>query len=178
MFTIKTCPRCGSNQCYPFGPIGFRKGNFFKVICYDCIYQGHCASTMTDAIKLWNEETSENVRNDTAYEFNPNIEKTIKLLWVNGFNTIDSGDGETHIFECDLEFPYIHIMSDQNNIVDDCKDLKKIIEEYTSKKVGLVGIGDDASIQGTYDPVDSTAIITLLNVTDACLNDDALDLIR
>lgn len=45
----------------------------------------------------------------TSTPLNPGIVKTVEFLRTNGFITMDSGDGETHAFECDQPYPYVHM---------------------------------------------------------------------
>lgn len=40
---------------------------------------------------------------------NPGIAYTVKTLREWGFDTTDSGDGQTHDHECDLPVPYVYI---------------------------------------------------------------------
>lgn len=42
---------------------------------------------------------------------NPGIRNTVQTLRKWGFDTRDSGDGSTAQFECDLPYPYVHIVT-------------------------------------------------------------------
>jgi hypothetical protein len=41
---------------------------------------------------------------------NPGIRRVVAYLFATGFVPTDSGDGKTHEHDCDLPFPYVHMI--------------------------------------------------------------------
>lgn len=60
-------------------------------------------------------------------DINPGILATVLWLRLHGFNTVDSGDGKTHSYECDLLMPYVHILTRADNMVSECRRLKHLL---------------------------------------------------
>lgn len=95
---------------------------------------------------------------------NPGIVKTVEWLQSLGFKTTDSGDGETHDYECDRLYPYVVMACHPNVLIDNCKYLQS---QLSTKNIQIYPVGGDRPcIQGSFDPADQTAVIELMNVKD------------
>lgn len=95
---------------------------------------------------------------------NPGIINTVKWLNENGFQTVDSGDGETHDFECDLDCAYVHISVSPENLVSETNRLYYLLSD---NGVSLSEMDEDninPTIQSSYNPLDGKAFISLFNV--------------
>lgn len=117
--------------------------------------------------------------NDIDYEkLNPGIRATVKWLRSNGFDTIDSGDGETHEFECDIKHPYVHIQVSPHEMVQESVRLYLLLqqrgaipEEPASEPPDLKSYEEQVAwyqkqpgIEASYSPLDGLATISLFNV--------------
>ena len=101
---------------------------------------------------------------------NPNIQKLVKELNSWGFLTTDSGDGQTHDFECDREYPYVVIKGDHHTIIADSMRLMFLLKEkHEIKFKSLNEQGETPYIQANYSPIDGHAFIEILNITDDML---------
>ena len=100
---------------------------------------------------------------------NPGVVRLVTLLNENGFVTCDSGDGATHAAECDREYPYAcMVVDDANTLVSESLRLVEVMRRY-GVEVQQQDDGDAPCIQASFDPITKTAIIDLMNVTDAML---------
>lgn len=98
---------------------------------------------------------------------NPGIRLTVAALSAAGFETCDSGDGETHQEACDREGPYVVIKSSVHKLTAEAADLLLFLRH---NGIEVVQIGcEGVQIQATYDPVDDTAIIDLSGIHDRLL---------
>ena len=102
---------------------------------------------------------------------NPGILKTVHRLRAYGYETIDSGDGQAHDFECDRDYPYVVIRLPDDRIVRKCHALMSAIAHDWATELGPIGNEDLPWIQGDYDPHTREAHITVANVTDAGMTD-------
>ena len=114
-------------------------------------------------------KTTQDVKPDSKCEppINPGIAYTVKWLNERGFKTMDSGDGETHDFECDQPYPYVHMEVDSRNAIIETDYLKLLLEEnFGIKFTGLTSENDITSpdIVLNYSPVNGTAVLSLINV--------------
>lgn len=88
---------------------------------------------------------------------NKGIIKTVEWLQAKGYVTTDSGDGETHDYECDLDIPYVHMQVDKDDMAYEARNLMLDLTE--------LGIEvDSGDIQATYDPVDDIGVLSLFNI--------------
>ena len=100
-------------------------------------------------------------------ELNPGIVRMVALLNEAGFDTCDSGDGETHDFECDRDVGYVVVLLRP----------EQPLEETARAVAGLLiehGIDfrdpeHGPSIQASYGPIDGYRIIDVHNVHDRML---------
>lgn len=86
----------------------------------------------------------------------PKIKDAVLFLRKLEFNTCDSGDGSNfeNGMECALPFPHIIIQSTKRNFISECDRLSIIFKRKSITKV---------TIEGSYDPMDESAIILLLD---------------
>lgn len=97
-------------------------------------------------------------------ELNPGIVATVEWLRSHGFTTCDSGDGETHDFECDLPIPYVHMEVAPNAIASEALRLRALLESLGVRISEGSEDGTTPSIAATYDPANNVAIVSLFNV--------------
>ena len=99
---------------------------------------------------------------------NPGITKTVQLLNDAGFVTCDSGDGETHDFECDRKQGYVVVsLTRCQGLVKACHKIADLLKENGVP----VGVDlESTRINGNYDPVDEITIIDIDNIHDRMLN--------
>ena len=97
-------------------------------------------------------------------ELNPGIRKTVKLLNSVGWKTCDSGDGETHDYECDRDAGYVVVVSTPQNVIHDSDLIHGFLESY-----GVTFSPEDTSIQANYSPVDGYAFVDIHNIHDRML---------
>lgn len=105
---------------------------------------------------------------------NPGIKKTVELLQSLQYTTVDSGDGRTHDFKCDLEIPYIHIIVyDEEQLVEWASRLYLLLRwDYNvdfSKPFSETGDLIGPHLTCNYTPADKLATISLYNVDDKLL---------
>ena len=100
---------------------------------------------------------------------NHKIEELVARLNAVGFITTNSGDGETHGFECDRVHAYVCIVSTPELLVEHARSLATFMKTCG---VTVYAVGFDESlpcIQATFDPTDNTALIDLRGVDDSLL---------
>jgi len=99
---------------------------------------------------------------------NPGIKRVV--CWFNsmGLSTIDSGDGETHDFECDRDYAYVVIKVHPSDLVETSDWLRRTLEE-SGISVYAQGEDGEVCIQGNYDPVNRLAFIDVMHFTDDML---------
>lgn len=96
---------------------------------------------------------------------NPGILKTVQFLNANGFKTTDSGDGETHDFECDMPFPYVHIEVNPYELISESQRLFWLLAAE-GVAVGECNEENTApTVEASYNPAwGDKAYITVSNV--------------
>lgn len=101
---------------------------------------------------------------------NQGIRLTVALLRRHGFETIDSGDGETHEHECDREVSYVSISVEPDLLRSECHRLASLLLQSLrdTSDLGAMGVSNVA-IQGSYDPMDLTAVIDVTGIHDRML---------
>lgn len=98
---------------------------------------------------------------------NPGIVKTVALLNAHGFPTSDSGDGETHDFECDREEAYVVILlEDRHQLASEADRLRDLLRQHG---VILNPVDEDPFVQADYDPANGIACIQLVGCKDSML---------
>lgn len=107
---------------------------------------------------------------DIMTPINPGITKVVKLLNDNGFTTVDSGDGETHDFECDRPYGYVVIRTYPECLIGEAKRLAELLRKHGVKMAPLGPEDNLCFIQANYSPVDGLALIDVRYITDKCLS--------
>lgn len=107
-------------------------------------------------------------------EINPGIRMTVQYLNMAGYRTVDSGDGETHDFECDREVGYVVVqLYPSQDLCRHADQIAKLLEGRGRVKLGPLappGEKDEFTyIQANYSPIDGLKIIDISNITDALL---------
>ena len=103
---------------------------------------------------------------------NPGVRRLVALLRANGFDTADSGDGQTREFECDPGYPYVHmVVRDPYQMITEADRLMVLLHGWGVEVEGLDEDGSCQNIDASYDPkrTDAKAVIALINVVDADL---------
>jgi hypothetical protein len=106
---------------------------------------------------------------------NPGIVRLVQLLNDNGFETCDSGDGETHDFSCDRPYPYVCMKVVPSLAVKQAKKLHLLLQKQGLQVVSQTeafSASESPSgpcIQLSYDPCDDIAILDLMGVKDSML---------
>lgn len=99
---------------------------------------------------------------------NPGIRETV--LWFNemGYQTCDSGDGETHDFECDRGEPYVVIrVHDTEKLISCADDIKSALE---ARGIVVAPYGNGhVSVEASYDASDKMGFINVTGICDAAL---------
>ncbi len=130
-------------------------------------------------------------------ELDSNIRKSIRLLRGHGFDTTDSGDGKAKfelgqehgdIMPCGLQYPNIAIIVDPFKLTSETIRLAEIISEigiqlqpmgwHHAHTEDLLSFEDDppgwdienaVEIEGSFDPIDGSAVIIVLYLDDTKL---------
>ena len=107
-----------------------------------------------------------------ASKLNPGIRRTVCWLRSMGFNTTDSGDGETHDHDCDRPYAYVSMRGGQ----EDADRLRRVLLHagipVQSSAEAWGGGGDQPAgvhINYTYDPADGIGIVDLAGLHDDLL---------
>lgn len=106
-------------------------------------------------------------------DLNPGIRRSVQLLRSWGYETVDSGDGETHQYECDREYPYVAITIGPHALVSGSSRLARLLSErgIPVEPIGPEPLDGGVMIQATYDPANNTAIIDVLGLHDRLLKE-------
>ena len=104
---------------------------------------------------------------------NPGIVRTVALLREHGFETTDSGDGETHAAECDQMTGYVAIATTPDKVISTAGAVAKCLHDHG---VTIVPMGPSteeqggACVQATYDVANGSAMILVEGIHDRMLN--------
>jgi hypothetical protein len=92
-------------------------------------------------------------------QINPGIRHTVQVLRSWGFDTQDSGDGQTHNHECDLPHPYVHISVHPSKLTGETLRCLSLLEQHGVKfddmpdpQVDLEGWQKHPQIEASYMP--------------------------
>lgn len=105
-------------------------------------------------------------------DINPGIVRTVQWLRSHGFETCDSGDGVTHIAECDRSHPYVVMKVAPKDMVSRADELVTLLNRAGLAVVSVTyGFNEDGDslapcIQASYDPMDGISLIDLMGVCD------------
>lgn len=102
---------------------------------------------------------------ETEIPLNPNIRRTVEWLQAHGFDTSDSGDGETHACECDRDYGYVAMKVAPDQLITETRRLFRLLTERGLSVVDM-NDADRPCIQGSYDPGDDSAVIDLIYIND------------
>lgn len=108
-------------------------------------------------------------------EINPGIRRTVALLNANGYETCDSGDGETRDFECDRDDPYVVVKLFVGSVGDSfIYRTRRLLKLLTDQGIQVheVGMGLPC-IQASYDPVNNVGVIDITGIHDRMLPKEA-----
>lgn len=117
-------------------------------------------------------------------DLDPGIRELVKALRLNGFDTCDSGDGESKFDEdgegdcgCAEPMANVYITSSRENLLTDCDRLVEVLKRLV--KPGLLEetlFDNDLEqevpkviIEATYLPMDGTAILAVHGLADVDL---------
>lgn len=103
---------------------------------------------------------------------NPGIKETVKLLQQYGFNTCDSGDGQTHDHPCDLPFPYVHMKVEPDKFIDEADRLFEFLSQFGidfSEPFDEDGTPIGPHIECHYTPGNQLATMSVFFVNDQLL---------
>lgn len=107
---------------------------------------------------------------DLPKDINPGIRKTVEWLNGHGFHTCDSGDGETHMAECDRPYPYVTIiLGSPTDIVAEVDRLALLLADMGVVCGPLDEQGNGPYIQGMYAFGAGPAMIDMINISDKTL---------
>jgi hypothetical protein len=108
-------------------------------------------------------------------DLNPGIVRTVAALVDAGFHTSDSGDGETHDYDCDREYGYVVcIVPDPVDAVSESHRLATVLTGLGLVVVprSLVPPPDgQVTVEASYSPSDGIAIIDVSYVHDRMLTE-------
>ena len=99
---------------------------------------------------------------------NPGIVRTVAWLTANGFRTCDSGDGQTHDYDCDREYPYVCMIAERDTLLSDTDRLAALLRAAGIRfdPSGEAGV----TVCATYDPTQSPdGIIEITGLKDSML---------
>lgn len=102
-------------------------------------------------------------------DINPGIVRLVTILRAHDFQTTDSGDGETHAYECDRSYGYVVIrVEDPANLVPESHRLQSVLLAYGIRTGPMVEENEESppTIQANYSPDDGFAFIDLSHVHD------------
>lgn len=104
---------------------------------------------------------------DLPDDINPGIRKTVEWLREQGFDTCDSGDGATHMAECDRDHPYVVMTVEPSRLIEETHRLRAALETLGLEVVNMgPDPNDGVSIQASYDPVTAIGCIDLMGLRD------------
>lgn len=114
----------------------------------------------------------ERLSEEEASKLNPGIRSTVQKLREWGFNTTDSGDGVTSEFSCDLPFPYVHIVAQAEDLIEETDRLLNLLNDSGIDFSNCPHPQDDPegamnhpSVESSYLPIQGrAATIHLFNV--------------
>lgn len=102
-------------------------------------------------------------------KIDPGVRMLVSLLRQHGFDTTDSGDGQSKE-ENGLDVPHVHIVCHAQLLVYEADRLHRVLAMHG---VTIQPIAQEGApcVQATYDPadVDSTGMVSLFGVNDAMI---------
>jgi len=102
---------------------------------------------------------------------NPGIRRIVALLNEAGWETCDSGDGETRRCACDRDVGYVVVKLDLDRF--DLEVATVDVYEFLRTHGIVFGHGPgEALISGSYSPIDGLALVNVHGVHDRMLKSD------
>ena len=106
-------------------------------------------------------------------QLNPGIRRTVRLIHDLGYETCDSGDGETREHACDRDEGYVVI------VVRDHEDMEVVatdVYEALREHIPDDGFGgwNGVHIQAHYSPVDGLRMVDINGINDSMLKDSSI----
>lgn len=99
-------------------------------------------------------------------DLDPGIRQTVMVLRKHGFNTTDSGDGNSKLIDaCALPYPHVFIQAG-GQVVRESHRLWQFLMTEFHVCIPVINNEGEPRIQATYDPANCTGIIELANVDD------------
>lgn len=103
----------------------------------------------------------------------PGIRRVVELIQGAGFETTDSGDGQTKLangWSADeaLDYPHVFVETESGEMAPAADGVRALLKR---NGVDIQAANDDGApyIQATYDPVTGVAIIAVVGVSDDML---------
>lgn len=105
----------------------------------------------------------------TRDELNPGIVKAVELINSMGFRTTDSGDGETHDYECDRDVGYVVVVLRDDQPLE--RSANRIALGLRGQGVELAapGSAEGTMITASYSPHDGFRLVDISNIHDRML---------
>jgi len=100
-------------------------------------------------------------------ELNPGIVKVVELLNAHGFDTVDSGDGETREYACDRVRGYVVVRLRDSQPLE--ASANKIAQLLTGRGVSLGPSPDQVHVQANYSPIDGFRFVDIDGIHDRML---------
>jgi hypothetical protein len=103
--------------------------------------------------------------NDFDYEqLDPGIRKVVRWMRENGFETTDSGDGETKTdMDCAFDMPNVAVHCTRADLFIEADRLADMIRTH------LPRVYQEVHIEASYDPMDRSCVLLLLRLHDRML---------
>lgn len=114
---------------------------------------------------------------EAVADLNPGVRRLVPFLRSHGFDTYDSGDGVTHVFENDNDFPYVSATVEPEDLGRETERLLSVLASVGITTKAQTENFDARSVEAWFNPYatvpEHRAVIVLFNVTDADLPPEA-----
>lgn len=102
-------------------------------------------------------------------ELNPGIRETVRFMREHGYETVDSGDGQTHDHKCGRDYPYVTALVPIMDIAKAASKLESLFMEHHDIDFTWVG-QDGPEIEASYQP-GSVALVDVRYINDSMLKE-------
>ena len=150
--------------------------DFYQTGCFvnrieDITPVGVCTATGRYEKRI--ETPSPRLLTDEELEMlNPGIQSTVQTLRQWGFDTRDSGDGNTAQYPCDLPIPYVHILTDHQHLAEETDrlvglltDCGIVFSDCPHPQIDPEGTAKHPSVEASYLPLQGgIATIHVFNI--------------
>lgn len=103
-------------------------------------------------------------------DLNQGIVNTVAWLVQQGFHPVDSGDGQTHDYACDRDYPYVVLQVPPAELIAQADALARRLADVGIEVAPQLEEGKP-HLQANYEPVDGLAFLDLQNVDDMRLGE-------